>query len=68
LRVEVTWFRRGTSAANANTDFGDTVGAFGLYLSSGGTPVFVIKIDDTPDTWATMTLVSSGNITGGRLT
>ena len=56
------------SASAADTDFGDNVGCFGVYLNNGGNPSFVIKIDDSPNTWASLTIPSSGSATGGRLT
>lgn len=56
------------SAANADTDFGNKVGCFGLYLSSGGVPVLVIKMDESPNTWAILILNAAGNVSAGRLT
>lgn len=56
------------SAANADTDFGNKVGCIGLYLSGGGTPVLVVKMDESPNTWATLTLNPSFDVAGGRLT
>ncbi len=57
-----------SNAAGADADFGNKVGCFGLYLSSGGTPIFVIKFDESPSTWATMLLLNGLDIAGGRLT
>jgi len=47
-------FRTGSasSAANADTHFGAYIGAFGVYLSSGGTPIMVIRRVDGD--WATL--------------
>jgi len=67
MKMPVDTGTSGTAAA-ADTDFGDVTGCYGLYLESGGIPTFVIKIDDSPTTWATLTLSASGNIGAGRLT
>lgn len=58
------------SAATADSDFGAAIGCYGIYLNGqgAGTPTFIIKIDDSPSTWAIMVLSASGNVSGGRLT
>lgn len=59
-----------TNAADADGDFGAAVGCYGIYLSGQGvgTPLYVIKIDDSPSTWAILLLNAAGNVSAGRLT
>lgn len=63
----------GTAAA-ADTDFGDDVGCFGLYLNTigVGNPTYCIKIDDgsgSDNRWAAITINrTTGALTGSVLT
>ena len=40
-----------STAAAADTDFGDVVGSIGVYGRAGGTPLLVVKTVDSPSTW-----------------
>jgi len=62
------------NAAAADTDFGDDVGCFGIYLNTigSGNPTFCIKIDDgtgTDNRWLALTYDrTNGAFSGGVLT
>ena len=58
------------TAAELDADFGDAIGCHGLATLGGlpSTPLFVIKVGDSPSTWRGFLMFSAGNTTAVEFT